>query len=121
MLKFLKYIIGKFLVFLDNLISPTPVIIDARQKKIIETRIQGLELYQFYTCPFCIKVRRYMKRNNILIPFRDAKNDKTFRQELLEGGGKILVPCLKISKNNQVKWLYESNDIISYFSKEVLD
>jgi glutathione S-transferase len=45
------------------------------------------------------------------------KNDEQYRQELLEQGGKVKVPCLRIEQDGQVKWLYESNDIIAYLNK----
>ena len=48
----------------------------------------------------------------------DAKNNKKYRSELEKLGGKIQVPCLRIkNKNNNIIWLYESNDIISYLDK----
>ena len=61
-----------------------------------------------------------MKKNNINIDLKDAKNDLEQRNELLNNGGKIQVPCLKISKNESTQWLYESSDIIKYLEKEVL-
>jgi len=60
---------------------------------------------------------RAIKREGLKIETRDAKNNQQFRQELLEQGGKIKVPCLRIEKNGQVEWLYESNDIIAYLNK----
>ena len=35
-------------------------------------------------------------------------------RELLEGGGKTSVPCLRIQRGTQVQWLYESLGIIEY-------
>jgi glutathione S-transferase len=62
-------------------------------------------------------VRRSIKREGLKIETRDAKNDEQYRQELLEQGGKVKVPCLRIEQDGQVKWLYESNDIIAYLNK----
>jgi len=44
-------------------------------------------------------------------------NDELARQELLEGGGKAVVPCLKIKNGDSVDWLYESMDIIRYLDE----
>ncbi|WP_193678902.1 MULTISPECIES: glutathione S-transferase N-terminal domain-containing protein, partial [Gammaproteobacteria] len=41
-------------------------------------------------------------------------NDPQARQALLEGGGKVKVPCLRIEENGQVRWMYESSEIIAY-------
>ncbi|MDU2873429.1 MAG: glutathione S-transferase N-terminal domain-containing protein, partial [Pseudomonas aeruginosa] len=45
---------------------------------------------------------------------KDAMNDPQARQALLEGGGKVKVPCLRIEENGQVRWMYESSEIIAY-------
>jgi hypothetical protein len=37
---------------------------------------------------------------------------------LLEGGGQVKVPCLRITNaDGNVEWMYESDDIISYLQK----
>jgi len=119
-MKIIRKIVGFILIVLDKLTSPSPLKIDDQAKQLISDNSKGLELFEFNACPFCIKVKRFMKKNNISIPLRDAKNDEAYRTELSNGGGRIKVPCLKITKNNETKWLYESSDIISYFEKEVL-
>ena len=49
----------------------------------------------------------------------DAKQE-SFKQELIQNGGKQKVPCLKVElKNKSVRWIYESNDIIEFISKEI--
>ena len=53
-----------------------------------------------------------MALRSINIELRDIMNDELARQELLEGGGKAVVPCLKIKNGDSVDWLYESMDII---------
>jgi len=74
-----------------------------------------MALYQYKTCPFCIKTRRAIKRLSLTIEIRDAQREEENRQQLLEGGGQIKVPCLKaMDENGTPIWLYESNDIISY-------
>ena len=44
-------------------------------------------------------------------------NDELARQELLQGGGKAVVPCLRIKNGDSVDWLYESMDIIRYLDE----
>jgi len=72
-----------------------------------------LTLYYMPTCPFCIKVIAYMRKNDIEIPMKDTLSDPAFRQELLGIGGKTQVPCLIIDG----KALYESDDIIMWFKE----
>ncbi|MBL4632005.1 MAG: glutathione S-transferase N-terminal domain-containing protein [Paraglaciecola sp.] len=88
---------------------------DAQQK--IETDLENLSLYQFFACPFCIKTRRAMHKLNLPIVKRNASQGSPFRDELLQGGGKIQTPCLRIQKDDGVEWLYDSSEIISYLKK----
>ena len=77
-------------------------------------------MYEFRACPFCVRVRRFMKKNNISIETKDARKNKEYASELINGGGKLQVPCLLIQKDNKnVEWLYESKDIIKFLSKEL--
>ena len=71
--------------------------------------------YQFKSCPLCIKIRRQIKRQSLNIPLLDAQHNQQHRKELLNGGGEVKVPCLKIvSDTGEVSWMYESNDIMQY-------
>jgi len=79
-------------------------------------------MYQFKTCPFCVKVRRELKRQALHIELRDAKNDVGHKAALVNEGGRHKVPCLRIEKaDDSVQWLYESTDIIAYLKKLVGD
>jgi glutathione S-transferase len=40
------------------------------------------------------------------------------RRELVEGGGRATVPCLRIERDGEVHWLYESRDIIDYLRRQ---
>jgi len=120
-IKLIRIIVGFILITLNKLTSPSPVKISDEKRADIIKKVSGMELFEFNACPFCIKVRRFMKKNNIVIPLRDAKNDEIYRESLLTGGGRIKVPCLKIqSEDNETKWLYESNDIMAFFEAQVL-
>ena len=55
-----------------------------------------------------------MHKLNLPIIKRNASQGSPFREELLQGGGKIQTPCLRIEKDGGVEWLYDSKAIISY-------
>jgi len=80
--------------------------------------LKSLTLYQLEACPFCVKVRREMKRLSIQMPIRDVGKDPGAQQELMAGGKIDQVPCLKIeAPNSPVQWMYESSDINAYLQK----
>ncbi|WP_086980700.1 glutathione S-transferase N-terminal domain-containing protein [Vibrio aphrogenes] len=79
-----------------------------------EHTLQGLALYHFESCPYCQKVRRAMAELGLAIELRDTRQTPAYREEQISGGGKGQVPCLRIEKEGQVTWLYESDAIIDY-------
>lgn len=117
-LKLLRNSLGMIIVFISFLTLPGKLKRSADEQKTAQEKANKLSLYQFYACPFCVKTRRTIHALNIDIEYRDAKNNEAFRQELLEKGGEIKVPCLKIENAEETKWLYESSDIINYLNQQ---
>ncbi|MBL4772571.1 MAG: glutathione S-transferase N-terminal domain-containing protein [Alcanivoracaceae bacterium] len=117
----IRKIIGSIILTLNWLFSPKGIIRNEANQSEIDTQTTKLKLYQFNACPFCVKVRRAMKRMSLTIETRDAKNNEDYHNELAIEGGKIKVPCLKIeSENGKNTWLYESSDIIHYLENKFL-
>ncbi len=79
---------------------------------------QKYTLYYYATCPFCVRVRMALKRMRIKIPLKNIRENKLYEKELIAGGGKRQVPCLRINENGSIKWLYESADIVRYFREK---
>ena len=111
----LRRIIGPIMLLIDKLTAPKGIKHpDEKQQRLNQTT-QDIALYQFKTCPFCMKVRREIKRQSLNIELRDAQHDEHHREQLLNGGGKIKVPCLKIKNTDgNHHWLYESTEVIQY-------
>lgn len=72
------------------------------------------ELYHSEICGFCHRVRRYLDQAGWQLPLKDTLRDAAARAELIRGGGKSQVPCLRIQRDGEEVWLYESLDIIDY-------
>ena len=103
------------MLFVDFITTPKGIKRPEEEQKKIDQEAQNLVLYQFQTCPFCIKVKRNNKRLSLKIETRDAQHNQIFREELLKGGGEVKVPCLRIvDKNGKDNWMYESEDIMQY-------
>ncbi len=123
--KFLRYYIGRLLVGnilrgINYLTRKPPIVRSAAEQAKIDAACERLELYHFADCPFCIKVLRYMYEHNIRITLRDAAKETKSRDALIAGGGRYQVPCLRIpAKSDNESWLYESDDIIAYFDKNL--
>lgn len=74
-------------------------------------------LYHYPGCLFCTRVHYTLKRLNLRVPLRDIRADPAARQELLAGGGRGMVPCLRIPTDGGYRWLYESSDISHYLKQ----
>ncbi len=117
--RLVRAILGPVLLLWNAITSPKGIIRSTEAQQAVDEKTKQLALYQFTSCPFCIKVRRAMKRLSLNIELRDTQHNPTFREQLLEGGGEIKVPCLRITKDNgETTWMYESRDIINYLEKE---
>jgi len=111
----IRRVIGPFMLLGDKITTPKGIERPAEKQEQLDQTTQDIALYQFKTCPFCMKVRREIKRQSLNIELRDAQHDQEHRQELLTGGGQIKVPCLKVKdKDGQPTWLYESTEVIQY-------
>lgn len=78
-------------------------------------------LYQYASCPFCARVNGFLDRLGIDIERRDTLRDADARRELLVGGGRSTVPCLRIESQDGVRWLYESLDIMRYLHERLVE
>lgn len=117
-MKFIRWFLGRIILLLNFIFSPKGVKRSEESQKEADNKAQNMALYQFEACPFCVKVRRAMKRQSVNIELRDAKSNPQHRSELEAGGGKVKVPCLRIEKDGQVEWMYESSDIVAYLEQE---
>ena len=79
------------------------------------------QLYHFTSCPYCIKARVQLKLLGVEIPLKHILRNPEYRKELIQGGGKAQVPCLRIeNQDHEVQWMYESADIVDYFRKQLI-
>jgi glutaredoxin len=114
----LRLLLMPFMLLWSKLGTPKGVVRTTEDQKKINLECDTLVLYHFSTCPFCIKVRHEMARLSLPITLREAQHDAEHKAELLQGGGKIQTPCLRIAdEQGQVRRLYESDDIIRYLQQ----
>ena len=113
--RLIRILLIPFMHLFELVTTPKGMIRSDVVQQEVERQCRSLALYQFKTCPFCIKVRREINRLSLPIELRDAQKNPQHRAELLEGGGQVKVPCLQIrDENGNVRWMYESAEIIQY-------
>ena len=121
-MRVIHWILGSLILFFNWVFTPKSIRRDATLQQTIDTQTAKLTLYQYQACPFCVKVRRAMKRHALNIQTKDAKRCANSRAELLSGGGLLKVPCLKIEEDDgSCRWMYESADIIRYLESRFVN
>lgn len=118
-LKIARNALGLIIVFFDWISRPKAMQRSAEAQSKAQEAVQGHSLYQFFACPFCVKTRRAIHKLGVDIELRDINKDPQHRQALEQGGGRIKVPSLRIEEAGEVKWMYESGDIINYLRERV--
>ncbi|PUE46471.1 glutaredoxin [Limnohabitans sp. 2KL-1] len=111
----LRVVLGPVMLLKERLTQPAGVQRAPVAQAAVDQQCQSLALYQFSTCPFCIKVRQEMRRLSLPIEKRDAQHNAANREQLLQGSGATKVPCLQITEaDGQICWLQDSGAIVAY-------
>jgi glutaredoxin len=111
----LRIVLGPVMLLKERLTQPTGVVREPAAQARVDEQCKSLALYQFSTCPFCIKVRQEMRRLSLPIEKRDAQHHTANRDTLLQGTGATQVPCLQITEaDGQTRWLKDSAAIVAY-------
>ena len=113
--KTLRIVLGPVMLLKETLTRPKGVSRPQAAQATADQQCQSLVLYQYKTCPFCIRVRQEISRLSLNIRRIDAQHAGPDRQALLQGGGQAKVPCLKITDaTGSSQWLYDSDKIIAH-------
>ncbi|QJC56524.1 hypothetical protein HC248_01830 [Polaromonas vacuolata] len=113
--KTVRTVMGPLLLIWEIIKRPKPMHRQAALQAKVDNECRDLALFQFKTCPFCMKIRQEMHRLSLPIERRDAQHDAANRTALIAGAGSAKVPCLKITNaKGKVEWLTDSKAIISY-------
>lgn len=108
---------------LDSLRSlfdpPAAVERDEAEQRRVDAETAGWVLYHYDGCLFCRRVERAIDRLALRIERRDILEQPECRAELVQGGGRPTVPCLRIPGDGAVgdRWMYESADIVAFLER----
>ncbi len=117
LLKIFREGVGGLMALISFITTPAKVKRSPDEQEQVNAEVQHMSLYQYFACPFCIKVRRHIRRLNLPMEYCDAQvRGGEHRNTLEKEGGAIKVPCLRIDEGEETIWLYESNDIIAYLN-----
>ena len=75
--------------------------------------IEGYTLYYLPSCVHCHRVIDEIRRLKLSLKYKSI-SEPANQYELLGGGGKVVVPCLR---HPDGRWQYESEEIIVFLKK----
>ena len=107
--------LGIIVLLMERLTRPKSPNHTPEHQAKLDAATAEMKLYQFKACPFCAKTRKGIHGLGLKIEQRDAKRNQKWRQELIEEGGKLKAPCLRVTKEDgKIEWIYESDAILDY-------
>lgn len=84
--------------------------------------VEQLSLYQYGTCPFCVRVRSAARALGVELELRDTLANSEYSDEILEATGRRTVPVLRIEESDgSVRWMPESSDIVAWLEERYSD
>jgi glutaredoxin len=110
-----RILLGPVMLLKEKLTQPKGVVRLQAAQQSVDQQCQSLALYQYKTCPFCMKVRKEVARLSLNIQKIDAQPQGADRDALTRDGGQTKVPCLRITDAaGKSQWLYDSEKIVGY-------
>ncbi|ACJ28564.1 Glutaredoxin-like protein [Shewanella piezotolerans WP3] len=113
----IRWVLGRIILFLNFIFAPKKLKRPIAEQQKIDDVTKNMTIYEYKACPFCVKVRRSLRRQGLNIVTLDAKQEP-HKNTLLTEGGKLQVPCLKIEDEGKATWMYESSEIIGFLDKK---
>jgi glutaredoxin len=118
-MKLIRVVLGAIILFFDRIFTPRGLQRLAPAQAKVEEATRGFVLYQLAACPFCVKVRREMKRLSVTFPLKEIAQDPAAHAELMAGGKLDQVPCLRMTQaDGSFTWLYESSAIVEFLQNK---
>ena len=111
----LRIILGPVMLLKEKLTQPKGIVRLGAAQQSVDQQCQTLALYQYKTCPFCMKVRKEIASLSLNIQKIDAQPPGTDRDTLTREGGQTKVPCLRVTDAaGKSQWMYDSEQIVVY-------
>ncbi len=93
-----RMVFGNILKLINFLTLPKPIKRNSEAQKLINLQTDKVALYQFGTCPFCIKVTRFIHQNSLNIELRNTRKDPDHKTDLVNLGESTKYRALELLK-----------------------
>ena len=98
----IRWLLGRIILLINFITSPRSPKLTVQQQQDIADKVSHISLYQLAACPFCVKVRRAMKRQGIQLPLVDIKAEQgRFREELIQATAVLVAQIECIDRHSK--------------------
>ncbi|WP_296446438.1 glutaredoxin family protein, partial [Rhodoferax sp. UBA5149] len=87
-----RLVMGPVMLLWEFVTRPKGLVRPLALQEKVDQQCRNLVLYQYRTCPFCIKVRQEKRRLSLKIERVDAQKAGKNRDDLVRGCGQTKVP-----------------------------
>jgi len=95
-----------------------PVERSQREQQRVDRIAATLTLYTRNHCTECVHLLRQLKKLNVSITVKNIRRCHIYQKELLAAGQSTNIPCLRIEKGQQVRWISQADDIDRFFDQK---
>ncbi len=90
----------------------------AQEQKKADRLAGSISLYDLDFSSRSVKIRRHLKYLNIPVTIKSLNRCNAYQKELLNGGGRAQVPCLRIESKDGTRWIYDRVEIMAYLNRK---
>jgi len=110
---------GFCFMFSDYFFKVKPVKRSSEDQASLDRESRKMQLYFCKLCPKSIKVKRRCEELGLRVVVKDVLRINAYKNELLNGGGQLKVPCLRIEgrSGQDSNWVYDGEDILEYLER----
>lgn len=110
---------GVCAMYADRWFKVKPVKRNQEEQVSLARESRRIHLYFCKSCINSIKIKRQCESLGLRVIEKDVKRISDYCNELLNGGGELRVPCLRIEGSNgkKARWLYGNDSISEYLER----
>ena len=110
----MRMVKAQVLNVVDRTLPVKPVQRSDEEQLLLNRESRRMHLYVSHQCPASIEVRRHCQRIGLNVVEKDVGRVNCYRNELVNGGGHSMVPCLMVDDHNGRRWVYSPDKIYSF-------
>ncbi len=115
----MRMVKAQVLNVVDRTLPVKPVQRSDEEQVLLNRESRRMHLYISHHCPASIEIKRHCQRIGLNVVEKDVGRVNCYRNELVNGGGHSMVPCLMVEDNSGRHWVYSPGKIYSFLDRRL--